>query len=244
MAAEKLLKDYSDEEKGAYLGAISSLATADRSATEEELEYIRELSASADLTPQQQGYVVRAANELSGGELQRCLDILKNSDLKFSLITDLISFAESDQNYSEAEKTNVEKIAQYLGVNQQQFSLLDQFVKKTSEVQATPEEVKKPGFLESLGLEEKMRSAGINSSTLMKTLLGIAGPLLLASMFNRRRGMGYAGGMGGMGGGMPGGGMLGSGGIGSVISMLNGGRGGFGSTGGLLGRMLGGRRGW
>ena len=65
----------------------------------------------------------------------------------------------------------------------------------------------------------------------MKTVLGIAGPLLLASMFNRRRGMGFGGGM--MGGG-----------IGSIISMLNGGRAGFGSTGGLLGRMLGGSRRW
>ena len=37
---EKLLKEYSDLEKGAYLGAISSIATADHSATEEEVEYI------------------------------------------------------------------------------------------------------------------------------------------------------------------------------------------------------------
>ena len=251
MAEEKLLKDHTDEEKGAYLGAISSLATADRSASEEELEYIRDLAASADLSPQQQEYVVRAATELTGEELQRCLEILKNSDLKFSLITDLISFAESDKNYSPEEKANVEKIAQYLGVNRQQFSLLDQFVKKTAAAQVTPEEVQKPGFMESLGLEDKMKSAGINSSTLMKTVLGIAGPLVLASMFNRRRSGGFGGGMlgggGGMGGGMLGRGMMGGGmmggGIGSVISMLNGGRGGFGSTGGLLGRMLGGRRG-
>ena len=34
---EKLLKDYSDLEKGSYLGAIASIATADRAASEEEL---------------------------------------------------------------------------------------------------------------------------------------------------------------------------------------------------------------
>ena len=35
-----ILSGYSDMEKGAYLGAIASISTADRSASEEELEYI------------------------------------------------------------------------------------------------------------------------------------------------------------------------------------------------------------
>src|SRR3712207_24361 len=120
---QKLLKDYSDLEKGAYLGAVASLATADREASEEELEYIRALAESADLSPEQHEAVVQAATELSGDELNRCLDILKTSDLRFSLITELISFAEADQHYTEEEKANVEKIAQHLNINQQQFSL-------------------------------------------------------------------------------------------------------------------------
>ena len=37
MESEKLLKEFSDREKGAYLGAIASLATADHTATEEEI---------------------------------------------------------------------------------------------------------------------------------------------------------------------------------------------------------------
>ncbi len=48
--------------------------------------------------------MVKVATELSGDELTRCLDILKTSDLRFSLITDLISFGQSDKNYSDAEK--------------------------------------------------------------------------------------------------------------------------------------------
>jgi len=246
---QTILRGHSDEEKGAYLGAIASIATADKSASEEELEYIQNLAEAAELSPEQQEAVTRAATELSGEELKRCLDILKGSDLRFSLVTDLIAFAEADQNYSPEEKANVEKIAQYLNINQQQFSLLDQFVKKTATTNAPPEEVAKPGFLDSLGLGDKMRSAGINSGTLMKTVLGVAGPFLLASMFRRRGGMGsglggmMGGGLGGMLGGGGGlGGMLGGGGggLGSLIGMLGGGR-GLGSTGGLFGRILGGR---
>ena len=239
---EKLLKDYSDEEKGAYLGAIASIATADHSATEEELEYIMQLADSADISPEQKEAVVRAATELSGDELTRCLDILKTSDLRFSLITDLMNFGQSDQNYSDEEKKNVEKIASYLNINQQQFSLLDQFVNKTAQVEVEPEEINKPGFLSSLGLDEKFKKAGIDWKTVGKGLLGIAAPMILARMLSGRRGgrnvMG-GGGLGSLMGGLAGTAMLSrsSGGIGSLISNLSGGR-GYGNSGGLLSRVL------
>jgi len=100
---EKLLKDYSDLEKGSYLGAIASIATADRAASEEELEYIEALADSAELSEQQKEAVQKAATELSGEELEKCLDNLKNSELRFSLITDLIAFAESDQHYTQGK---------------------------------------------------------------------------------------------------------------------------------------------
>ncbi len=248
---EKLLKDYSDSEKGAYLGAIASIATADHSASEEEVEYIMHLAESADISEQQKEAVKRAATELSGEELSRCLNILKTSDLRFSLVTDLISFAESDNNYSAEEKKNVEKIAENLNINDEQFSLLDQFVKKSANVPVEPEAVSKPGFLDSLGLGDKFKSAGIDFGSVGKGLLGVAGPLLLARMFSRRGTRNNSlsgGGLGSLLGQSSGGGLgsmfgqrSGGGGIGSLISSLSGGR-GFGNTGGLLSRVLGGMR--
>ena len=236
---EKLLKDYSDIEKGSYLGAIASIATADRSASEEEIEYIQALADSAELSPEQKEAVQRAATELTGEELKSCLDNLKQSELRFSLITDLIAFAESDKNYTPEEKANIEKIASYLNINQQQFSLLNQFVHKTVETKAEPEQMQQQGFLGSLGLEDKFKNSGINFGSLTKGLIGIAGPMILGSLLSRgvrgRGGGGLGGGLGGMlTGGL--GGMFGGGGIGSLTSMLNGGR-GIGSAGGLLSRI-------
>lgn len=242
---QTLLQNHSDEEKGAYLGAIASIATADRQASPEEIEYLGTLADSANISSAQRNAVLQAANGVSSDDLKRCLDILKGSELRFSLITDMIAFAESDQNYSAEEKASVEKIAQYLGVTEQQFSLLDQFVKKANTSNAAPEEMQHPGFLDSLGLGDKMRSAGINSNNLLRTVLGIAGPLVLAGMFRRRGGFG-GGMMGGGLGSVLGGGMMG-GGLGSVISMLGGRRGGLGGIlsggglgGGILGSLLGG----
>ncbi len=220
-------------EKGAYLGAISSIATADHSASDEEIEYIMAIADTADLSPEQKRAVHRAATELTGQELKKCLDILKNSDLKYSLVTDLISFAESDKKYSEEEKANVEKISQYLGINEQQFNLLDQFVKKTAETQPEPEEINKPSVLSKLGLEQKFQNSGINISSLTKGLLGIAAPIILANLMRGRQGRGMGSSlnpfnMGGSGGG----------GLGSIISMLSGGR-GFSSTGNMFNRVFG-----
>jgi uncharacterized tellurite resistance protein B-like protein len=220
---DSFLEGYSDIEKGAYLGAIASIATADHSASPEEIEAIRDLAAAAGLSDTQQKAVERAATELTGDELDRCLDILKNSELKHALVADLIAFAEADGKYSEDEKVNVEKIAQRLGINQQQFSLLDQFVHKTNATAVAPEEATKPGFLDSLGFGDKFRNAGINMNGLTRGLIGIAGPMLLAKLLTgglQRGGMARRGGPGGFGSSMGRGGSLGS-----LIGMLSAGRG-------------------
>jgi uncharacterized tellurite resistance protein B-like protein len=235
MAENTILEGYSDMEKGAYLGAIASLATADRQASEDELSYIRDLCNAANLSPQQQALVVQASTDMTGEDLNRCLDILKNSELKYSLVTDLMAFAKSDSDYSEAEQQSIHKISEYLGLDQRQFDLLDQFSRQ--EVPTSPAEQPEHSHHNFFGggLKEKMQGAGINTNGLLKSVLSIAAPMLIGGMLSR--GMGRRGGMGGMlGGGL--GGMLGGGGLGSLIGMLSGGR-GMGSTGGLLGRMLG-----
>lgn len=228
---QKILEGRTDIEKGAYLGAIASIATADRVASEEEIQYISNLSDAADLSEPQKASVIKAATELSGDELNRCLDILKKSELRFSLVADLMAFAKSDENYNEEEQENVGKIAEYLGVNQQQFSLLDQFAESATTQEPSTQEATQPDFLTSLGLKDKLQNAGINGSGLMKGLLAVAAPMILSGILSRSRGSSS--------GRLGGGGMFGGGGLGSVIGMLSGGR-GFGNTGGLLGKILGG----
>lgn len=236
-----ILEGYSDLEKGAYIGAIASISTADRTASQEELAYLEALCEAASLSEAQTNLIREAATtKMSDDDLKRCLDVLKTSELRFSLVSDVIAFAESDRSYSPEEKQNVEKIAQYLGVNQEQFSLLDQFTKKA--VQEAPKHAAgieadqtTPGsFLDSLGFGSKLKNAGINSNSLVKGALAILGPILLAKMFR-----------GGRRGGMRGGGLLGGlmGGGGLLGGILGGGR-GFGGAGGMLGRILGGGRSW
>lgn len=243
---QTILEGYSDAEKGAYLSAIASLATADRQASEEELSYLRQLAEAARLSPEQQQVVNKAATEMSGKELNRSLDVLKNSQLKYSLVTDLMAFAKADSNYSEAEEQSIQKISDYLGLSQQQLSVLNEVSQK-----AATADPSQPQAL-SGGLHEKLQGSGINSGGLLKSVISIAAPMLLGSLISRGLGRGSAaGGLGGVLGGLLGGGGLGGmlggnsntnagsgGGLGSLIGMLSGGR-GLGSMGGMLGRILG-----
>jgi len=108
---------------------------------------------------------------------------------------------------------------------------LDQFAEKTKTVDLPAEKNTHNHFLSSLGLKEKLQSAGINGGGLLKGLLGFAGPMILGSLLTR--------GLSRRGSVISGGGLLGGGGgLGSIIGMLNGGR-GFGSMGGFLGNLLG-----
>jgi len=265
---EKLLKDYSDVEKGAYISAIASIATADRSASEDELDFLAALADAAELSDEGRVRVRNAALETNEEDLRASLDHLKHSDLRFSLLTDLVTFAESDQNYSAEERENIEKMAAYLNINPEQVATINQFVQKA----ATAEPTDDPQAYGALGMENQFQKAGINFGSLTKGLLGIVGPMILGSLLSRGLGNrggglggmlggmlgGSGGGLGGMlggsGGGLGGmlggnssgssggglGGMLGGGGLGSLIGMLSGGRGVQGS-GGLLGKIFGSR---
>jgi hypothetical protein len=54
---ESVLTGYSEREKGAYLAALASLSTADRSASEEELDHLREMARAAGLSQQQEQFI-------------------------------------------------------------------------------------------------------------------------------------------------------------------------------------------
>jgi uncharacterized tellurite resistance protein B-like protein len=258
-----LLKDYSMEERGAYLAALASVASADGHASEEELEFLRILSEAAEMPENVEQEVLAIAKNPSQISLQRVLDVLKKSQLRFSFITDIISFAKADGDYTQEEQKRIQEMANYLGLDQKQYSLLEQFVNKADEAQQKGEDPSAPDFVNKNGFGDMFKNAGI-SPQMVQGILGIAAPLVLARMMGggRRRGGGMMGGMGGMGGGLLGGllggmmmgrgGLMGGGrrstsGLGSMASVLGGlnGRNRYGSTGsgglgGLLGGLLGG----
>ncbi|MGZ5242914.1 MAG: TerB family tellurite resistance protein [Bacteroidia bacterium] len=257
----QLLKDYSDLEKGAYLGAIASIATADRTATTEETNFLEVLSASAQLSQEQMQAVLSAAQDPSNISLQKCLDQLKNSELRFSLITDIISFAKSDGKYTPDEEKKIKEMATYLNINAEQYSALSQFVTAASQVQAQGEDISTSNFLDNSAIGDTLKRSGIPTKGLMQGLLGLLAPILISKVLsgrNNNSGMSGMGSnpMGGLGGIL--GGILNgqshpqttpqtqspaqqSGGLDSLIHILSGNK-SYGGMGNILGNILNGKR--
>ncbi|KAA3440268.1 TerB family tellurite resistance protein [Rufibacter hautae] len=226
-----LLKDYSDQEKGAYLGALATIASADGHVSEEELQFLQLTSEAAELPENLQQEIISIAKNPSQISLQRCLDVLKNSPLRFSFITDIISFAKSDGQYTTEEQQRIAEVSKYLGIDQKQFSILDQFVDKANQAQEQGEDPTSQSFMNKSGFGDMFKNSGI-SPGMVTGMLGVLAPIVISSMMNRRRG-GYGhGGM--MGGGMMGGGMMG-GGMGGGLGGLLGGLLGGGMAGGMMG---------
>ena len=220
----QLLQNYSEPEKTAYLSAIASLATADHQASDAEMEFLQALSQQAGLSGGATQQVLAAAQDASNQTIQQNLDALKGSELRFSLVTDLISFARADGSYANDEEAMITKMSQYLGINQQQQQALETVVDEASKVAHTPEDPAKESFFGGIG--DKLASVGIPKGALMGGLLGVVAPMVISRvMGGRSQGMG-----GGMMGNMGGGGSLGG---------LLGGMGNSG-LGGLLGGLLGG----
>lgn len=218
------LQSYSLAERKAYIQAIASISTADRAASPEELEYLTALSNEIGIPEADRETIMGSAKETDDDSLFGSLEVLKNSELRFSLLADLISFAESDQEYHEEEKKSVEKIATFLNINPQQVEVLNEYVDETKKAESNTDSAGQQNFSALSGIQEKLKASGIDIGSLAKGLLATIGPLILARVMGGRR-------SGGMGSG------FGSGGLGSLISGLGGGSRSTGS-GGILGNIL------
>lgn len=227
MNDNQVLQNYSEQEKTAYLSVIASLASADRQASEAEIDFLQQLAQAAGLSSGAAQQVVSAAQDTNNSTVQQNLDALKGSDLRFSLVTDLISFARADGAYSNDEEAMVNKISTYLGINQQQQHTLEQVVDQAEKVPHDASDPAKQSFFG--GITDKLASAGIPKGALVGGLLGVVAPMILS----RVMGGGNRGGMMSGGGGL--GGLMGGGSMGGLM----GGMGGSG-MGGLLGGLLGG----
>jgi uncharacterized tellurite resistance protein B-like protein len=245
----QILEGYSPEEKAAYLKAIASIATADQTASDQEITYLANLAGVAGLGEDEQQQIITAAKDTSGNSLKYSLDVLKSSDLRFSLVADLIAFAESDNNVVEQEKTHIASIAKYLDINEAQLEALNDYVKEAStqpaEAMGFSGDVAGGGLggiLGNLGLGDKLKSSGINIGGLAKGLLSFVGPMIMGNMLNKglqgsKATSGLNTGGGGLGDLLGGGGGQAGGGLGSLIGSLSGGK-GFGGIGGFLSNLL------
>lgn len=222
---QQSLKDYPEQEKTAYLAAVASMATPEDKASDEEVDFLTDLCDDAGLSVQDKEAVIREARNPSNDGFATHLNFLKGSDLKYSFVVDVISFAKADGHYSDEEKERILRMADRLGVSREQYDALYAYVAQAEKHQ--DEDTSEEGFLEKTGLKQKLESSNIPVRSL---LTGLVGSMLMKGVMGRRHRSG------GLLSSLLGGGRR-RGGLSSVIGMLSGGR-GYKRSGGLLSKLL------
>lgn len=130
-ANEHPLKGFPNTDKVAYLCLIASIAKVDGKITSEELENLRELCEITNLSDDDVGKVMSFAISSSNkpNDVKQYIEQLKNSDLRFTLVTDMFMIAYSDNELANDELEEIKRISLELGVKEEQFEALKKYVK-------------------------------------------------------------------------------------------------------------------
>lgn len=216
------LRSFSEKEKTAFIGAVASLATADRVGSEEEIQHIKLLCDAAGLSTENRNAIINVSMTLDGEALRGFLDRLKSSELKFALLTDLLEFARRDPSYSEKQQHQIRKVCDYLRISDQQLSTL---VHITEKVYAQSLTLSPESYLRSLGVSQEIQKSGVPVDGLMEGLVGFAAPAIIGGLFCKETTLPRYNGD-----------ILHGKGLGSLIGMLSGGR-SMASAASLIGRI-------
>jgi uncharacterized tellurite resistance protein B-like protein len=115
-----------------YLTIIASMAGADVSIAPEELAKLRELCRALEL-PERESESILSTARRPTASIERHLDSLKASPLRFALLSDCLSLAYADGEYAKSERKEIASLAEALGVDAAQLSALEECALSLSE---------------------------------------------------------------------------------------------------------------
>lgn len=121
-------------ERTDYLTVVAAMLAADGVVEPAELAKLHELCKSLELPATETGEVLAATHQPSPDRVQSTLARLKNSDLKFALMTDCIFMAYADGKVMAEEEAELRSIAEALGISARQVASLRKYVEAVNRV--------------------------------------------------------------------------------------------------------------
>lgn len=148
-AAKHPATDLSPSERVDYLVVVASMAAADGEVAAAEFEKLREFCRALELGPAEIGQVMAA---LEGPDTVRIREVtgrLRSSQLRFTLMTDLLFMAYADDKFVEAERREIKALGDALNLTDAQLAALESYV--LAVLKAGKAEGVGPGDLKKLG---------------------------------------------------------------------------------------------
>lgn len=218
----------SEEVRTSYLIILGAISTADRENTPEEIAFMEQMATVAGLSEEAQKKVAQSLVDSKSVNLNEHLSHLKDNELKYSLVSDLLNLSYQDGELEPEEVKAIKQVNSILDINEEQYEALKQFVQKANkeaEAKQGNAEIDEEGqpqetqmnFLSSSGLENVFKKTGIptknfmSGSTIGSMLTSAAFVLIKNYMSGAKQGTGQ--GQTNTGGGM----------VGSILGSLMGG---------------------
>lgn len=120
--------NYPEVERVDYLCVAATIAAADGKITDDEISHIREFCEHIEIGEIGIGLIIAAIENPAGVDLQTILSRLKHTDLKFTLLTDMLFIAHADGIVCPGEQEEIKKIAEMLAITSPQIDAIDRYV--------------------------------------------------------------------------------------------------------------------
>lgn len=110
-----------------YLRVLAALVGADTTVRSHELGVLREFCDALDLTPSEADQILAFVRNVRADVVRETCERLKTSELRFTLVSDLLYIAHTDATYAPQERELIETIARLLGVSFRQLEAMDTY---------------------------------------------------------------------------------------------------------------------
>jgi uncharacterized tellurite resistance protein B-like protein len=118
-----------------YLTIIASMAGADVSIAPEETAKLRELCRALELPERETQQIIDTSHRPTAF-IERHIDALKASPLRFTLLSDCLSLAYADGEYAKTERKEIASLAKALDVSDEQLAALEECARAVAEAHA------------------------------------------------------------------------------------------------------------
>lgn len=129
MANQHPLTKHPLERRKDYLTILASMAWADGSVSEDERKKLEGFCQLASLDKASLKEVLDEASREKSKDLRKHFDSLKDSDLRFTILTDCVFLSFADGHFGDDERAHILKTASGLGISQRQIDAISDYVK-------------------------------------------------------------------------------------------------------------------
>ena len=131
------LRAYPETERVDYLCLIASMAAADNIVSNDELTQLRRFCEAAKVDAIDVGLILSAAADPSSLDILEMLKRLAQTDLRFTLLSDLLFMAYADGIVAPEEDEDMQYIARHLNINPEQVAATELYVKNVLAAQTS-----------------------------------------------------------------------------------------------------------